>query len=207
MRSRRASFLGVILLAAIPGVAAAQSSGQVLGGQSSALDQAIDRIVAQEKAEMQMLHQYSPLVETYIQILRPDQTLGTAPAGDKYYLGKANLGKGLEMEPLTSDKGAPNLKYTAGGLGTFLTMSMQFLPRGFLQMIYIDMNGFDKQHYKFEYVRREFLGEVRCLVFDVDPLRKSETGRFVGRIWIEDQDYHIVRFNGSYSGSSKTSYY
>jgi len=26
-------------------------------------------------------------------------------------------------------------------------------------MIFIDTNGFDRQHYKFDYVRREFLGE------------------------------------------------
>jgi len=71
-------------------------------------------------------------------------------------------------------------------------------------MIYLDMNGFDRLHYKFDYVRREFLGEVRCLVFDVDPLTKSDKGRFVGRIWVEDQDYHIVRFNGAYGGSSMT---
>jgi peptidase M48-like protein len=202
MRSRKAAFFAVILFAAIPGVAAAQSSAQ-----PSALDQAIDRIVAQEKAEMQMLHQYSPLVETYIQLVRPDQTLGSAPAGDKYYLGKANLAKGLDLQPLTNDKGAPNLKYTAGGLGTFLTMSMQFLPRGFLQMIYIDTTGFDKQHYKFEYVRREFLGEVRCLVFDVTPAKENERGRFEGRIWVEDHDFHIVRFNGAYQRPSKASYF
>src|SRR5690242_15132805 len=104
MRARRATFFAVILFAAIPGVAAAQSSAQTSTGQLSTVDQVVNRIVAQEKAEMQMLHQYSPLVETYIQLLRPDQTLGTAPAGDKYYLGKANLAKGLDLEPLTSDK-------------------------------------------------------------------------------------------------------
>jgi len=202
MRSRIATFFLVILFAAIPGIAAAQSSAQ-----PSALDQAIDRIVAQEKAEMQMLHQYSPLVETYIQLVRPDQALGSAPAGDKYYLGKANLAKNLDLQPLTNDKGAPNLKYTAGGLGTFLTMSMQFLPRGFLQMIYIDTTGFDKQHYKFEYVRREFLGEVRCLVFDITPARQNDRGLFEGRIWVEDQGFHIVRFNGAYQRPSKASYF
>ena len=190
-----------MLFAAIPGVAKAQS------GQPATVDQVVDRIVAQEKAEMQMLHQYSPLVETYIQLLKPDPTLGTAPAGDKYYLGKANLGKGLQLEPLTNDKGAPNLKYTAGGLGTFLTMSMQFLPRGFLQMIYLDTTGFDKQHYKFEYVRREFLGEIRCLVFDVTPAKENDRGRFEGRIWVEDQAYHIVRFNGAYMHPSKANYF
>ena len=74
-------------------------------------------------------------------------------------------------------------------------------------MIYPDNNGFDRQHYSFDYVRREFLGEVRCLVFDVTPTGKNPKGRFLGRIWVEDQDYKIVRFNGAYSGSSKTSYY
>jgi hypothetical protein len=66
-------------------------------------------------------------------------------------------------------------------------------------MIYIDTSGFDRQHYQFEYVRREFLGEVRCVVFDVTPLPKSGKGRFKGRIWAEDQNYTIVRFNGVYT--------
>src|SRR5205823_3012322 len=83
--------------------------------------------------------------------------------------------------------------------------STEFVPRGFLQMIFLDTNGFDRQHYKIEYARREFLGEVRCLVFDVDPLPKAGKGRFVGRIWVEDQDFHIVRINGAYGGSSMTS--
>src|SRR5256884_238435 len=79
-----------------------------------------------------------------------------------------------------------------GGLRVFF--STQFVPGGFLKMIYGDLYGFDRQHYNIEYLRREFLGEVRCLVFDVEPLPKSGKGRFVGRIWVEDQDYHIVRF-------------
>ena len=49
--------------------------------------------------------------------------------------------------------------------------------------------------------------EVRTLVFDVTPLPKAGKGRFVGRIWVEDQDFHIVRFNGAYEGSSRTNYY
>jgi hypothetical protein len=69
------------------------------------------------------------------------------------------------------------------------------------------MNGFDRQHYRIEYLRREFLGEVRCLVFDVDPLPNAGKGRFVGRIWVEDQEYHIVRFNGVYGRSSLASNY
>jgi hypothetical protein len=177
--------------------------------QTDALGQVIDRIVSQEQAEMNSLKPYSPLVETYIQNLRGDKDLGVVPAGDKYFMGRAVLAKGIELEPLTDggDGREGVKKKVFGGLGNMFSLSMEYLPRGFLQMIYIDTNGFDKEHYKFDYVRREFLGEVRTLVFDVTPLAKAGKGRFVGRIWVEDQDFHIVRFNGAYGGSSKTNYY
>jgi Peptidase family M48 len=163
----------------------------------------VDRIVAQERAEMQLLRQYSPLVETYIQYLQRDKETEAVPNGDKYFLGRADLARGVELEPLEREAG---LKHRLlGGLRDFF--STEFVPRGFLQMIYVDMDGFDRQHYSIEYLRREFLGEVRCLVFDVEPLPKSGKGRFGGRIWVEDQDYHIVRFNGAFGGYSLTSNY
>jgi hypothetical protein len=192
--------LVVLALSALPLRAAAQ--------QNSALDQAVDRIISQEQAEMNALRSYSPLVETYIQNLRGDKDLGAVPAGDKYFMGRAILAKGVELEPLTEgDTGGGVKKKVFGGLGSMFSLSMEYLPRGFLQMIYLDTNGFDKRNYKFDYVRREFLGEVRTLVFDVTPLPKAGKGRFLGRIWVEDQDFHIVRFNGAYAGSSRTNYY
>jgi len=171
--------------------------------QPSKLTEVVDKIVAQEQVEMQSLHQYSPIVETYIQVLRSNKNQGAVPKGDKYFLGRAELAKGIELEPLITDSHAKHNMF--GGMGRFV--SMEFLPRGFLQMIYVDTTGFNRQHYKFNYVGREFLGQVRCLLFDVDPVSKDDKGRFVGRIWVEDQDYHIVRFNGGYSSRSKTSYY
>ena len=60
--------------------------------QPKVLSEVVDKIVAQEHAEMQSLRQYSPLVETYIQYLRPDKQLGEVPDGDKYFLGRAELG-------------------------------------------------------------------------------------------------------------------
>jgi len=176
--------------------------------QQDTLDKVVDRIVTQEQAEMNSLRQYSPLVETYIQNLKADKNLGTVPDGDKYFMGRAVLAKGVQLEPLTDNNNSGRVKRKVfGGLGSLFSLSMEYLPGGFLQMIYLDTNGFDKQHYKFDYVRREFLGEVRCLVFDVTPLAKAGKGRFVGRIWVEDQDFHIVRFNGAYGGSSRSNYY
>jgi hypothetical protein len=193
--------LTILALSALPLAAAAQ--------QISAVDQVVDRIISQEQAEMNSLRAYSPMVETYIQNLRGDKDLGAVPAGDKYFMGRAVLAKGVELEPLTEgdNGGGGARKKIFGGLGNMFALSMEFLPRGFLQMIYLDTNGFDKSHYKFDYVHREFLGEVRTLVFDVTPLPKAGKGRFVGRIWVEDQDFHIVRFNGAYGGGSRTNYY
>ncbi len=168
-------------------------------------DQVIDRFIANEQRLYGQMHNYSPLVETYIQNLKPDKDLGQVPAGDKYFLGRANFNKGVALVPLTDTGGKG--KKVVGSIGNFFSFAMQFLPDGFLQMIFIDTNGFDRQHYKFDYVRREFLGEVRCLVFDVTPAGKDSKGRFLGRIWVEDQDFQIVRFNGAYSGNGHSSWY
>ncbi|HVI09026.1 MAG TPA: M48 family metalloprotease [Candidatus Binatia bacterium] len=173
--------------------------------QPRTMEQVVDRVTANEQKLYDQIRNYSPLVETYIQNLKPDKDLGEVPAGDKYFLGRANFSKGVSLVPLseTSGKG----KKALASIGNFFSFAMQFLPDGFLQMIFIDTNGFDRQHYKFDYVRREFLGEVRCLVFDVTPAEKNNKGRFLGRIWVEDQDYHIVRFNGAYSGNGHSSWY
>ncbi|HXY24277.1 MAG TPA: M48 family metalloprotease [Candidatus Acidoferrum sp.] len=173
--------------------------------QARTMADVIDRVITNENRSIQQIRQYSPLVETYIQNLKTDKELGYVPAGDKYFLGRADFSKGVELVSLTdvNTKG----KKILGAIGNFFSFSAEFIPGGFLQMVFIDTNGFDKQHYRFDYVRREFLGEVRCLVFDVTPLEKSGKGRFLGRIWVEDQDYNIVRFNGGYGGNGHSSWY
>jgi Peptidase family M48 len=185
--------------------AAANDTPPPAADQPRTMEQVVDRVTANEQRLYGQIRNYSPLVETYIQNLKGDKDLGQVPAGDKYFLGRANFAKGVSLVPLsdTASKG----KKVIGSVGNFFSFAMQFLPDGFLQMIFIDTNGFDRQHYKFDYVRREFLGEVRCLVFDVTPLEKGNHGRFRGRIWVEDQDYHIVRFNGSYNGNAHSSWY
>jgi hypothetical protein len=194
----------VLILSVMPlGVSAQTSRWEKVVDGMVTQEKVVDRIVTQEKAEMQMLRQYAPLVETYIQMMRPDPKLGSVPAGDKYFLGIARLANGVDLEAFAGDQSS--VRRILGGLGNFL--SFEFEPRGFLQMIYVDTNGFDQHNYRFDYVRQEFLGDVRCLVFDVTPNVNAGMGRFMGRIWVEDQDYHIVRFNGAYNGASRTDFY
>jgi hypothetical protein len=198
-------FLAAGSAAALVPAAVADESPQTATEKPRTMEEVISRVVSNENHMYGKMKEFSPLVETYIQNLKPDKELGSVPAGDKYFLGKADLSKTVSLVSLsdTSSKG----KKIFTGIGNFFSFAMQYLPDGFLQMIFIDTSGFDTQHYKFDYVRREFLGDVRCLVFDVTPLPKSGKGRFLGRIWVEDQDFNVVRFNGGYGGSGHSSWY
>jgi len=150
------------------------------------MDEIIERMIAREKEEMELIDHYSPIIETYIQQVKPNRELGLVPKTDFYLLGQANLRGRLKVHSLID----------GGRKGT---LTWTFEPAGFLQMIFIDRGNFDKIHYRFKYSGREFLGEVRCYVFDVSPAPKARGTRFVGRIWVEDQDMTVVRINGRYS--------
>ncbi len=206
----RKFLMGALLLtagsaAALAPAVLADDAPKTAADQPRTMDEVIGRVVANENHLYGKMKEYSPLVETYIQNLKPDKELGEVPGGDKYFLGKADFSKGVQLVSLTdtNSKG----KKIFSGIGNFFSFAMQYLPDGFLQMIFIDTNGFDAQHYKFDYVRREFLGEVRCLVFDVTPIDKKSKGRFLGRIWVEDQEFNVVRFNGGYGGGGHSSWY
>jgi len=165
-----------------------------------AVDQVVSKVIARENQEMAMIRQRSPMVETYIQKVKITENDGSwQPDGDHYFLGRAEFSKGLELTSLTTREDS-TVRQAVANLTRLFDFGGEFLPQGFLQMIYLDNNGLDTQNYHFDYVRREFLGEVRTLVFDVTPTKKSAKGRFLGRIWVEDESFTIVRFNGTYSG-------
>ncbi len=152
-------------------------------------DAAIDRIIANERALASTMRNYSPMVETYLQRMQPDATFGFVPAEDRYFLGRVQFQQAKEEFFL--DKRL--IERMAGAFSKYYSMS----PVGFSSMIFVDQNGFDRKNYQLRYMQREFLGEIRCLVFEVSP-RKDQPNRFKGAIWVEDDGYNIVRFNGSY---------
>ena len=172
------------------------------------LDQVIDRVVQQEAAFMDSLHDYSPLVETYIQEMRPDRELGMVPQRDEYFLAKADFTDGIRDRVFIGAGTEPqhhHLSFISKSINNAFTM--KYAEAGFLQGIILDTGKFDQSHYKFDFLRREFLGDVRCIVFDVSPRKGSGQGRFLGRIWVEDQDYHVVRFSGVRVSASRFHYY
>jgi hypothetical protein len=180
--------------------AAAQPASSAAG-----FDQVVDRAIEREHFFMAQIKQLHPLVETYLQNLREDKDLGApVPISDVYFLGRLDMSEGTDDRAFISP--------TTAGLGKRMlsklssVYSMKFLPLGFAQMAIMDQD-FQRKYYDLAFVRREFLGELRCIVVDVTPKKDAGKGRFLGRIWIEDQDYNIVRFNGTYAPHPRASYY
>jgi hypothetical protein len=157
------------------------------------LDDVIDHVVQREHLFMAQMRHMHPLIETYLQDLKNDGAGNSTPVKDQYFLGRLDMSDGPEDVSFVGQPGFGH-RMLAKLTGVY---SLQFLPMGFAQMVVVDTD-FQKKFYKFNFVRREFLGEIRCLVIDVQPREGQKIPRFMGRIWVEDQDYNIVRFNGSY---------
>ena len=178
--------------------------------------QLVQRAIGREKALIKEIQKRTPLVETYIQDTRPDVKLYEVPIEDHYMLSRVDFGKGFfdkNFAPQTrtaQGKGKGKHQFFGGSFATILGLTKMlglekftYSPTGFMQMMFLDPAGFDTQHYVFSYVRREFLGTVRTSVFDVHPKTDVKgMGRFYGRIWVEDQDGNVVRFNGTYTGAT-----
>ena len=175
-----------------------------LTAEQSAL---VEKAIAREKIVIKNIQQRTPLVETYIQEMRPDQKMYEVPTSDTYMLNRVDFRKTFGDKPYAArtEKGHGFFKGSAGAfasIGKALHLDKEtFNTAGFTQMMFVDPIGFDQQHYVFSYVRREFLGSVRTWEFDVQPKVKGN-GRFYGRVWIEDQDGNVVRFNGTYTEST-----
>ncbi|MGA8617848.1 MAG: M48 family metalloprotease [Candidatus Sulfotelmatobacter sp.] len=173
--------------------------------QPTTMDQVVDRFIDREHGLMKALSNRTPVVETYIQNLRADTQLGSVPSEDHYFLGRMDMGESIDRKDYLKDDGRGMETRLMGGFQKLF--KMQYQPMGFSWMVYADRTDFDRSHYEFRYVRREFLGDIRCLVFDVTPKKTSGKGRFLGRVWVEDQEFNIVRLNGTYAPAPRNSFF
>jgi len=163
-------------------------------------------VVERERSFNQKILTLHPLIETYIQNLKDSDTTGPVPISDRYFLGRLDLKAGFE-DRFDNQAAQPSLLTHLNILPQLSELYLlQFHPSGFAQMVLLDRN-FDRKAYNLTYVRRDFLGEIRCVVIDVQPAEHAGDGRFVGRIWTEDKGYNVVRFNGTYSDHAHTGHY
>ncbi len=190
----QASVAPAAVAAASPGADLDQMFDQPTNTPAKNFEEAIDRSINREHILIKKLKQKAPVVETYIQEVKPDSDLGYVPAHDRYFLGKLDMSKGIGDDSfIPAPTGFRAIPTKAKNMVT-----RQYFPKGFAQMIFMDQTDFDRAHYNFSYVRREFLGDVRCLVVDMQPKETKAHDRFEGRIWVEDEGYNVVRFSGVY---------
>jgi hypothetical protein len=167
----------------------------------------IDRASAREKVIVKELQKRVPLVQTYIQNIKADPVLLSVPSSDTYMLSRVDFGKTFQTEGYeekTVKKG-----FFKGSLGALSNITKalhlsgdEYSSVGFMDMMFVDANRFDGQSYDFSFVRNDFLGSIHTQVFDVFPKKHEKgmtSGRFIGRIWVDDQDGTIVRFNGTFT--------
>src|SRR5438874_10227519 len=166
-------------------------------------DRMVDRVVQSERAFVATMKTMHPLAETYIQNLREDKDHNVEPTSDQYFIGRLDISAGPEDVLFEKQRPGFGRHFMNPFSGIF---SRRFMPRGFAQMVMLDAD-FQKSSYYFNFVRQEFLGEVRCVVVDVQPKESAPKCLFTGRIWVEDRDFNIVRFNGTYTPHSGYSYY
>ncbi|MBV9670197.1 MAG: M48 family metalloprotease [Acidobacteriales bacterium] len=176
----------------------AQDLNRVIEKQAPApahsFDEVIDRAINSERALCSRLKTKEPVIETYIQEVKKDTDLGYVPNHDYYFLGKLNITNGI-VDNSFLPQNSMFKKVPHMFASVFTT---EYYPGGFADEMFLDRENFDRTHYKFEFVKREFLGEVRCFVINIIPQPKTGKRHFEGRLWIEDQGYNIVRFNGRY---------
>ena len=205
MSYRKLSTLGLALVMSVTAAHAKKTNRLAafppLTPQQSAL---IQKAIQRERVTIQAIRKSTPVVQTYIQNTRPDPALYSIPVSDEYSVARVDFSRTFTAEAYTpremSKKGwfHGTTQYLSGLTKAF---HLEYSPTGFMQMMFLDPVGFDQQHYEFSFVRREFLGATRTWVFDARPKSTVKgAGRFMGRIWIEDDAGNIVRFNGTFTG-------
>jgi Peptidase family M48 len=185
--------------------AAAQPAAAATIPAPTTMDQVVSLFIEREHGLIKMLSSRTPVVETYLQNLTADPVLGAVPSEDHYFLGRMDMGATVDRKDYLKEQEKSMQQRLLGGFQKLY--KVQYQPLGFSWMVYADRTDFDREHYDFRYARREFLGDVRCLVFDVTPKKGSGKGRFLGRIWVEDEGFNIVRLNGTYYPAPRNSYF
>jgi hypothetical protein len=194
--------IAVILLTTAP--CQPQTASAALTNPRPTMDQVVDHAIARERALIEMLKTRTPLIETYLQDLKFDPERGAVPVQDHYFFGRMDLRETVDRRDYLPKRGGFE-RMLLGGFNRLY--KIEYNPLGFSWMIFADRDDFNRKTYRFKFAHREFLGDVRCIVFDVTPKMGTGKSRFHGRVWVEDLDYNIVRLSGTFEPQPRNAYF
>jgi hypothetical protein len=189
----------------VPSAEKVRPASQVSARKDLTFDEFVDSAIVQERRLTQLMRFFKPVVETYIQEEKHDPDVQTSPKNDQYFLSRLDLTGDAPANREFENPEHSKLEKEKNLLeNKFLKDEQPFTAVGFAQAVFPDLEHFDRQDYLFKFVRWEVLGEVRCAVIDVTPRENTSNRGFMGRIWVEDQDYNIVRFSGTYTSKANS---
>src|ERR1700740_3769990 len=102
--------------------------------------------------------------------------MGPSPVQDHYFFGRMEMADTVDRRDFLKEASFQNRML--GGITN--VFKFEYQPMGFSWMIFADREDFDRAHYDFKYVHREFQGDVRCIVFDVPPKKDAGKGTVLG---------------------------
>src|SRR5580765_1719085 len=190
-------------------VAAQNATSATQARKGLTFEEFVDSAIRQEARLTKLMRNFKPVVETYVQEEKHDSDGQISPKDDHYFLSRLDLTGDAPASRGYETRGHSKHKWFQKRTKKSPKSVAAFAAGGFAQSVFPDLDHFDRQNYVFEFVRWETLGDVRCAVINVSPLENSVNRGFVGRIWVEDQDFNIVRFTGTYTSKpfSKRSFH
>jgi hypothetical protein len=131
-----------------------------------------------EKALETLMTTTTLVSDIYAQTFRLDPLLGWGRVSDHHALTTVTIPK----VDLVMSSGASFSR-------------LKRIPPKLVDLFSPDWLGFDHSRYRFTDAGMEFVGELKCYVFDVEPL--AGLSGYHGRVWIDDVDLVVVRYSGS----------
>jgi hypothetical protein len=168
--------------------------GEVVGLSSKQLAQ---RIFTGEQISIAQFSKREPIVESYVQSLDPEVS-PEAVVDDAYFLGRVSLNPDAphqgRVQPFAfgASERSRHIRVNTGD-------RWPLYPDGYVDMLFVDISDFDKDHYDLTYQGDQALGDKEYLRMAVQPLDGKVSGRFVGNIWVDITSFRIVRIVGTFS--------
>jgi len=170
---------------------------QVENGEMDGHSELAQKIFMAERRTIAEISKRQPLIETYLQSLDPEAR-SESVLDDAYFLGRLALSVD-SSQPGRLQKvvfgASPQSRRVRVNTGDHWPV----YPDGYVDMLFVDLGGFDEENYVLSYKGVDFAGSEMWLRIAVRPRNSRSSGRFLGEIWVQNTSFRITRIAGAFS--------